>query len=141
MVLEWLNRDKSFSQGTRELLSGVAPTRSAVWRDSKKWNVAFLHGRGDNHKPAGDGPAPFASFNGNGDRLFDRTRTVNTVRQGSICFQYQNQRFFQISLNFRERFSLGIDSRDFFDISQVPLPALHIDCSELSDHSTSKYTR
>ncbi len=55
----------------------------------------------------------------------------------TICFQNQGQGFAKIPLSCGQRTSLGVDARNFLNVTQVPLASLHIHRRELTDHALS----
>jgi hypothetical protein len=107
----------------------------ADWQDASKWSVGHLRDGGNSRGASGGEEAPFASFNGNTDRLFDGTPIVNAVRKFPIGFQNKGERFFKIPFRLSERFSLGIYPGNLFDVGNEPFPLLHIDGRKLSNHN------
>jgi len=110
-------------------------TSGYCW-DSSKSSAVCLRAEADTRAP-GDGAAgPCASFNRDGDGLFDRLRAaVSFVGEVSVGLQHQFQRFLEISLGLRQCLALGVDAWNFFDIAEVPFASLQIDGGKLTNHS------
>ena len=134
MVRGSASRGKSFSRGIHSPQCVGGSMTWCVRRDSNRWSGVCLPGRTHSHAPGDGGADPAASFNGDGDRLFDGAFAVDSVGQGSIGFQNQPQGFFQIPLGFSQRPSLGIDAGNFLHVADVPRAVFHVDCGKLSNH-------
>ena len=58
------------------------------------------------------------------------------MREGTVGFEDHHQGFFEISLGFRQRSTLGVDAGDLLDVGRVPLVLFEIDRGKLSNHHT-----
>ena len=129
------DRGRFFEREIHELLYGEEQMTCDSWQDSNRQNGVRLHGAIGNHAPEDGAGVPAVSFNGDRDGLFqDGLVPVGAVSNGFISLQDQDQCFTEISFSFGKRAALGVDARNFLDISQVPLASLHIHSSELANH-------
>jgi len=57
--------------------------------------------------------------------------------QRAVCFEDELEGFFEIAARLNQRSALGIGAGDFFDVGDIPAPALLDDGSKFAAHSNS----
>ena len=135
-----LSPDRSSWQGTRGSSNVEEPMRSS-WRwDSNRWSDGRPLEGAHTRARAGAARVPFASFNGDRDRLFDCTAVVRAVGNVAVSLQDHHQGVFQVSLGFGQGSALGVDAGDFFHVAEIPLAPLEVDSGELANHRTDSIT-
>ncbi len=106
---------------------------------SSRWSGELLHAGDGSHEPADGEGVLCVSFNEHRYRLFNGFFGgffgMGSMSEGSVGFQHKDERLFQVALGFGQCPSLGIHTRDFLNVGNVPFAFLGIDSRKLTDHN------
>lgn len=122
--------------GNRRFPCGAGPPKFYCFVDCRRWCVGPLTEdlaamRGEMAKQF---PPLHAGSHFNRDGFASRCSRAFSGRQFAIGLQHQAQSFLEVSASFRQRAPLRVHARDFFNVGDIPSPALFNDGSEFALH-------